>query len=199
LDHIHIPALRRWTYRDLRGGRLGARPSRNFRLSPADDDSKAGTDWRRPDLATGNGHHGNIPDPLDRYMARISLRDLLDGHREPLNLLVRAKIRPRRRHACGSHYNCISDFPKFSGYLHFADQHLSRRFDEQVFRGCLWRIIKDCSSNDSVISLRGVAESQVREELPEYESAWTLEVCNLVSRAHAHHGLRRISHVSTVA
>jgi long-chain acyl-CoA synthetase len=54
--NIHIPALRRWTYPLIEGRPLEARPSRNFRLSPADDESKS----REPNgdaqtLQTGTG------------------------------------------------------------------------------------------------------------------------------------------------
>lgn len=54
--NIHIPALRRWTYPLIEGRPLEARPSRNFRLSPAKDESKS----REPNsdaqtLQTGTG------------------------------------------------------------------------------------------------------------------------------------------------
>jgi alcohol-forming fatty acyl-CoA reductase len=54
--NIHIPALRRWTYPLIEGRPLEARPSRNFRLSLADDESKS----REPNgdaqtLQTGTG------------------------------------------------------------------------------------------------------------------------------------------------
>jgi long-chain acyl-CoA synthetase len=54
--NIHIPALRRWTYPLIEGRPLEARPSRNFRLSPTEDESKS----REPNgdaqtLQTGTG------------------------------------------------------------------------------------------------------------------------------------------------
>jgi long-chain acyl-CoA synthetase len=52
--NIHIPALRRWTYPLIEGRPLAARPSRNFRLSPATNES---TEAQRETqtLQTGTG------------------------------------------------------------------------------------------------------------------------------------------------
>jgi hypothetical protein len=55
--NIHIPALRRWTYPLIEGRPLEARPSRNFRLSPAKDESKS----REPNSDAQTLHTGTGP------------------------------------------------------------------------------------------------------------------------------------------
>jgi len=54
--NIHIPALRRWTYPLIEGRPLETRPSRNFRLPSANDESKSSDPKRDAQiLQTGTG------------------------------------------------------------------------------------------------------------------------------------------------
>ena len=120
--------------------------------------------------------------------------------REPLNLLVRARDAHEARERLWRSLQLHMDFARFESHLNsririFRGDLTDARFglDDDDYR----ELVRHDGFGDS---LRGVAQSQIRKKLPEREparharsgSAWRM-------RARDQHGLRRFSHVSTVA
>jgi len=133
------------------------------------------------------------------YIGAYIVANLLGGHRDSLNLLVRAKdareAELRLWHALQLHLN----FPCFQ-------EHLRSRIS--VFRGDLTeerfglpetlhqRLI---ASTDSVIHCAASLNRKSERSCLNVNLRGTLEVIQLARRAQDAHGLRRFSHVSTVA
>jgi len=124
---------------------------------------------------------------------------LLESGSEPLNLLIRAKsareAEERLWHAWQLHF----DFPRFEQLLRsrihlFRGDLVERRFglaDEDYQR--LAR------STDSVIHCAASLNRKSERSCLNVNLRGTLEVIQLAARARDDHGLRRFSHVSTVA
>ena len=133
------------------------------------------------------------------YIGGYIAAGLLDSHREPLNLLVRAKDQAEAEARLWQSLQLHFDFPKFSGYL-------PSRIN--VFRGDLTtkyfglpssdyqRLVE---TTDSVIHCAASLNRKSEKACLNTNLRGTLEVIQLGQRAQSHHGLRRISHVSTVA
>lgn len=133
------------------------------------------------------------------YIGAHVAAGLLEGHRDHLNLLVRAKdereAEVRLWRALQLHLN----FPRFH-------QHLQSRIT--IFRGDLtgsrfglgeedYRRL--AQSTDSIIHCAASLNRKSEKSCLNVNLRGTLEVIKLAEAARAHHGLRRFSHVSTVA
>ncbi len=133
------------------------------------------------------------------YIGAYVAAGLLEGHRERLNLLVRAKdaheAEVRLWHALQLHM----DFPRFR-------DHLATRIT--VFPGDLtearfgleeadYRRLAD--TTDAVIHCAASLNRKSEKGCLNVNLRGTLEVIQLAARAQQAHGLRRFSHVSTVA
>jgi thioester reductase-like protein len=133
------------------------------------------------------------------YIGAHLTAGLLEGHRDHLNLLVRAKdereAEVRLWRALQLHLN----FPRFH-------QHLQSRIT--IFRGDLTggrfglgeedyrRLVE---STDSLIHCAASLNRKSEKSCLNVNLRGTLEVIKLAAAARDHHGLRRFSHVSTVA
>ena len=133
------------------------------------------------------------------YIGAHVAAGLLERHRDHLNLLVRAKdereAEVRLWRALQLHLN----FPRFH-------QHLQSRIT--IFRGDLTgdrfglgeqdyrRLVE---STDSVIHCAASLNRKSEKACLNVNLRGTLEVIKLAAGARDHHGLRRFSHVSTVA
>lgn len=133
------------------------------------------------------------------YIGAHVASNLLADHREPLNVLVRARdaheAKLRLWHALQLHM----DFPRFDGFFHER---------MQVFRGDLtaerFGLAEDeyrqlVLSTDSVIHCAASLNRKSEQSCLNVNLRGTLEVIQLAMRARDDHGLRRFSHVSTVA
>jgi long-chain acyl-CoA synthetase len=133
------------------------------------------------------------------YIGAHIAANLLTGYSEPLNLLVRARDEQEARERLWRSLQLHLDFPQFRGYL---DSRI------RIFRGDLTDAkfgISDADyarlvqSTDSVIHCAASLNRKSEKSCLNVNLRGTLEVIQLAQRARDHHGLRRFSHVSTVA
>jgi len=124
---------------------------------------------------------------------------LFRGHRDSLNLLVRAKNQQEARERLWQSLQLHMEFPEFQ-------QHLATRV--RIFLGDLtnpkfgfgdddYRALAE--STDSLIHCAASLNRKSEKQCLNVNLRGTLEVIQLARRAQDHHGLRRFSHVSTVA
>ena len=124
---------------------------------------------------------------------------LLERSNEPLNLLVRARdehdAELRLWKALQTHF----DFPRFYNFLRtrisifrgtLTDKHFGLPPDQYRYLVESTGSVIHCAASLNRKSERACLNTNLRG---------TLEVAQLAGRAHGHHGLRRFSHVSTVA
>ncbi len=133
------------------------------------------------------------------YIGGYIAAGLLENHREPLNLLVRARDAHEAETRLWQSLQLHFEFPKFAELL---------RTRVSVFRGDLTNsrfglsegdYRKLLETTDSVIHCAASLNRKSEKSCLNTNLRGTLEVVQLARRAQDHHGLRRISHVSTVA
>jgi len=133
------------------------------------------------------------------YLGSYLVAGLCTGHREPLNLLVRAKSRQEARERLWNSLQLHFAFPEFYEFLNarvriFLGDLTSERFglpDDE------YQALVD--TTDSVIHCAASLNRKSEKQCLNVNLRGTLEVIQLSRRAQNHHGLRRYSHVSTVA
>ena len=133
------------------------------------------------------------------YIGAHIAANLLAGYPDPLNLLVRARDRHEARGKLWHSLQLHLDFPRFESYL-------ASRIN--IFRGDLTdprfglndddysRLVR---TTDSVIHCAASLNRKSEKSCLNVNLRGTLEVIQLAMRARDSHGLRRFSHVSTVA
>ncbi|MFQ5695640.1 MAG: SDR family oxidoreductase, partial [Terriglobia bacterium] len=133
------------------------------------------------------------------YIGAHVVANLLEGHREPLNLLVRARS---QREAEVRLWRALQLHLEFSRF----HRHLESRI--ALFRGDLtaarFGLAEDdyrrlVESTDSLIHCAASLNRMSEKSCLNVNLRGTLEVIQLAVRARDHHGVRRFSHVSTVA
>src|SRR5271166_3578778 len=133
------------------------------------------------------------------YLGSYVAAGLFTGHRDALNLLVRAKTDKEARERLWTSLQLHFGFREFSEYLQ------SR---VRIFRGDLtaerfgladddYRDLVD--STDSILHCAASLNRKSEKQCLNVNLRGSLEVIQLARRAQNHHGLRRYSHVSTVA
>jgi thioester reductase-like protein len=133
------------------------------------------------------------------YLGSYLVAGLFAGHAEKLNLLVRAKTEQDARERLWQSLQIHFEFPEFLQYLN------SR---VRIFRGDLtaerfgltddeYRALVD--STDSILHCAASLNRKSEKQCLNVNLRGSLEVIQLARRAQNHHGLRRYSHVSTVA
>jgi thioester reductase-like protein len=133
------------------------------------------------------------------YLGSYLVAGLWTGHRDHLNLLVRAKSQQEARARLWTSLQLHFDFPEFYEFLNtrtrlFLGDLTSERFglpDDQ------YRALVD--TTDSVLHCAASLNRKSEKQCLNVNLRGTLEVIQLARRAQNHHGLRRYSHVSTVA
>jgi thioester reductase-like protein len=133
------------------------------------------------------------------YLGSYLAAGLFTGHRERLNLLVRAKTQQEARERLWTSLQLHFAFPEFYEFLQsrsriFLGDLTSERFglpDDE------YRALVD--STDSVIHCAASLNRKSEKQCLNVNLRGTLEVIQLAQRAQNHHGLRRYSQVSTVA
>lgn len=133
------------------------------------------------------------------YIGGYIAAGLLAGHRDPLSLLVRAKNQREAEQRLWQSLQLHFGFPVFS-------EHLATRI--RIFRGDLtaerfglsdddYRDLVD--STDSIIHCAASLNRKSEKQCLNVNLRGTLEVIQLARRVQNIRGLRRYSHVSTVA
>ena len=133
------------------------------------------------------------------YLGSYVVAGLFRNHAEQLNLLVRAKTVQEARERLWQSLQLHFDFPEFFAYLNdrvriFCGDLTGDRFglgDEE------YRTVVD--STDSMVHCAASLNRKSEKQCLNVNLRGTLEVIQLARRAQNRHGLRRYSHVSTVA
>ncbi len=133
------------------------------------------------------------------YIGAHVLACLLEGHNEPINLLVRASSREEAEHRLWRSLQLHMEFDPFF-------EHLRDRL--HIFLGDLTGPRFGLSDDDyarlvrttgSIIHCAASLNRKSEKSCLNVNLRGTLEIIQLARAAHTEHGLRRISHVSTVA
>lgn len=133
------------------------------------------------------------------YIGAHVVANLLEESGEPLNLLVRAKSERETRERLWHALQLHMDFPRFRSCL---DSRM------QISRGDLTGARFGLSDDeyrrlvhttDSIIHCAASLNRKSEKSCLNVNLRGTLQVIELAMRARDHHGLRRFSHVSTVA
>ena len=133
------------------------------------------------------------------YLGSYLVAGLLRQHRDSLNLLVRASSKQEARERLWQSLQLHFDFPEFL-------DHLNSRV--HIFRGDLtserfglaeddYTVLAD--STDSIIHCAASLNRKSEKQCLNVNLRGSLEVILLARRVHDRRGLRRYSHVSTVA
>jgi thioester reductase-like protein len=133
------------------------------------------------------------------YLGAHVASELLQGHADSLNLLVRAKDHHEAEIRLWRAMQLHMDFPRFYGLL---------KSRVNIFRGDLtesrFGLSEDnydrlVHSTDSVIHCAASLNRKSEKSCLNTNLRGTLEVIKFAAASRDHHGLRRFSHVSTVA
>jgi thioester reductase-like protein len=133
------------------------------------------------------------------YLGSYLAAGLFRGYRDYLNLLVRAKTQQEARERLWQSLQLHMEFPEFQ-------EHIAAR--AKIFLGDLthqqFALADDgyhtlVESTDSLIHCAAALNRKSEKQCLNVNLRGTLEVIQLARRAQDHHGLRRFSHVSTVA
>jgi thioester reductase-like protein len=133
------------------------------------------------------------------YIGAHIASNLLADHSEPLNLLVRARSEQEARERLWRSLQLHLDFARFEEYLNsrvnifrgdLTDAHFGVADDDYT------RLVR---TTDSIIHCAASLNRKSEKSCLNVNLRGTLEVIQLATRARDHHGLRRFSHVSTVA
>jgi long-chain acyl-CoA synthetase len=133
------------------------------------------------------------------YLGSYLVAGLFTGHTDRLNLLVRAKSEQEARERLWQSLQLHFEFPEFQEYVN------SR---VRIFRGDLtgdhfglsddeYHALVD--STDSILHCAASLNRKSEKQCLNVNLRGSLEVIQLARRAQNQHGLRRYSHVSTVA
>jgi thioester reductase-like protein len=133
------------------------------------------------------------------YLGSYLVAGLFTGHKDQLNLLVRAKSGQVARERLWQSLQLHFDFPEFFEYLNsrvrlFRGDLTSERFglsDEE------YRALAD--TTDSILHCAASLNRKSEKQCLNVNLRGSLEVIQLARRVQNQHGLRRFSHVSTVA
>jgi thioester reductase-like protein len=133
------------------------------------------------------------------YIGAYIAAGLLDEYKEPLNLLVRAKSARDAESRLWRSLQLHFDFPKFSEFLRTRVHVFCGDLTEKNLGQTADAYRRLTETTDSIIHCAASLNRKSEKSCLNTNLRGTLEVIQLGQRAHAHHGLRRISHVSTVA
>jgi thioester reductase-like protein len=133
------------------------------------------------------------------YLGSYLAEGLFRQYCERLNLLVRAKSEPEAHERLWQSFQLHFDFPEFQNYVNervriFRGDLTAERFglgDDE------YHALVD--STDSVLHCAASLNRKSEKQCLNVNLRGSLEVIQLARRAQNHHGLRRYSHVSTVA
>jgi len=133
------------------------------------------------------------------YIGAHIAAGLLQGHSDRLNLLVRAKDRREAAERLWRSLQLHLDFPRFHDFLNSRIQIFLGDLTDSRFGLPADDYRRLAESTDSVIHCAASLNRKSEKACLNVNLRGTLEVIKLATAARDHHGLRRISHVSTVA
>jgi thioester reductase-like protein len=133
------------------------------------------------------------------YLGSYLATGLLRGCRDPLNLLVRAKNQQEARERLWQSLQLHMDFPEFNERVSSCTRIFLGDLTNQQFGMPDDNYHALAQSTDSVIHCAASLNRKSERQCLNVNLRGTLEVIQLARRAQDHHGLRRFSHVSTVA
>lgn len=133
------------------------------------------------------------------YIGAHIVAGLLEGHREPLNLLVRAKDAHDAEARLWRALQLQLDFPRFHTFLKSRISFFLGDLTDAQFGLADDDYRRLVRTTDSVIHCAASLNRKSERSCLNVNLRGTLEVVKLAARARDGHGLRRISHVSTVA
>ncbi|HKN23556.1 MAG TPA: SDR family oxidoreductase [Candidatus Acidoferrum sp.] len=133
------------------------------------------------------------------YLGSYLVAGLFAGHQDRLNLLVRAKTEQGARERLWQSLQLHFEFPQFLGYLNdrvriFRGDLTAERFglNDDEYHALV-------DATDSILHCAASLNRKSEKQCLNVNLRGSLEVIQLARRAQNHHGLRRYSHVSTVA
>lgn len=133
------------------------------------------------------------------YLGSYLVAGLFTGHADRLNLLVRAKTEQQARERLWQALQLHFDFPEFLEYMNgrvrvFRGDLTSERFglNDDEYRALV-------DTTDSILHCAASLNRKSEKQCLNVNLRGSLEVIQLARRVQNHHGLRRYSHVSTVA
>jgi thioester reductase-like protein len=133
------------------------------------------------------------------YIGGHIVANLLQGHSEPLNLLVRAKDHHEAQVRVWRALQLHLDFMRFHGFLTSRINIFRGELTEPHFGLADQDYRKLVQSTDSIIHCAASLNRKSEKSCFNVNLRGTLEVIKLAGCVRDDHGLRRISHVSTVA
>src|SRR6266850_7929524 len=133
------------------------------------------------------------------YLGSYLAAGIFAGHRDSLNLLVRAKSEQEARERLWQSLQLHFDFPEFRDYLAtrvriFRGDLTSERFG--LSADDYERLVQ---TTDSLLHCAASLNRKSEKQCLNVNLRGSLEVIQLARRVHDRRGLRRYSHVSTVA
>jgi long-chain acyl-CoA synthetase len=133
------------------------------------------------------------------YLGSYLVAGLCTGHADRLNLLVRAKTEQAARERLWQSLQLHLNFPEFLECVNgrvrvFRGDLTSERFglDDDDYRALV-------DTTDSILHCAASLNRKSEKQCLNVNLRGSLEVIQLARRVQNHHGLRRYSHVSTVA
>jgi thioester reductase-like protein len=133
------------------------------------------------------------------YIGAHILSNLLSGHSDPLNLLVRAGDRQEARARLWRSLQLHMDFAQFESFLNSRIRIFRGDLTDSQFGLGEDEYLELVRSTDSVIHSAASLNRKSEKSCLNVNLRGTLEVIQLAMRARDDHGLRRFSHLSTVA
>jgi thioester reductase-like protein len=133
------------------------------------------------------------------YIGAHIASNLLADHREALNLLVRARDEQEARERLWRSLQLHMDFPQFDAAVHSRIRIFRGDLTDQRFGLPDDQYAELVRSTDSVVHCAASLNRKSEKMCLNVNLRGTLEVVQLAMRARDQHGLRRFSHVSTVA
>jgi thioester reductase-like protein len=133
------------------------------------------------------------------YIGAHIASNLLAGHRDTLNLLVRAPNEQEARERLWHSLQLHMDFPQFEDALHSRIRIFRGDLTDPRFHLDAGDYAELVRTTDSVIHCAASLNRKSEKMCLNVNLRGTLEVVQLAMRARDQHGLRRFSHVSTVA
>jgi long-chain acyl-CoA synthetase len=133
------------------------------------------------------------------YLGSYLVAGLFSGHRDSLNLLVRAKSEQDARERLWQSLQLHFEFPEFRDYLASRVRIFCGDLTAERFGLAADEYKQLVDTTDSLIHCAASLNRKSEKQCLNVNLRGSLEVIQLARRIQDHHGLRRYSHVSTVA
>lgn len=133
------------------------------------------------------------------YIGAHVVAELLQRHRDSLNLLIRARDQREAEQRLWRALQLHLDFPRFHDFLRSRITMLRGDLTKPKFGLPEDHYVRLVESTNAVIHCAASLNRRSERSCLNINLRGTLEVIKVAAAARDHHGLRRFSHVSTVA